>query len=249
MKKKVNKVTVGTRLTIEQKDELEEEALANDFSFCAYLEHLLINRDSPADYSQVSTLKEDLQLIQAERDSLVEQVESLKETISYLEDDVEDEDDELIDTEHQDLLDKIQELKNQVHELEEENTLLQTLEDEADASLNNDSEEVDSDEVIQALLNEIETEKATLESENQTLKHQVSLLQQEVTVQKAAELELDSNALGFLLEKHPNLSKEEIIKIALDCSATNEEKGWYQTVYSFTDYVEREKSFINYQNN
>lgn len=201
------------------------------------MEHLLINRDDTSD-NYVYALKEDLEFIQKERDELMEQVEELEETISNLEDV------EPAETEHQDLLQRIEELENQVSELEEENEFLQTYEEE-DTDSNVSEEEVASEEGIQALLDEKETEKAALESENETLKQQINQLQM---VEEQPRPNFDMDSLHFLQEKHPKLSKEAIIKTALDCSATNEEKGWYQTVYSFTDYVERGKSFINYQN-
>lgn len=239
MKKKVNKITVGTRLSIAQKTELEEEAIANDMSFCAYLEHLLINRDNTSD-SYVNALKEDLGFIQKERDELMEEVEELHESISDLQTA------EPSEIAHQDLLDRIQELENQVSELEEENNELKIFEEEDTDSIT-EEEEVDSEEAAQAVLEELEMEKNELESENEALVQKLNELELEVTEKPV--MAIESYALDFLQEKHPNLSTTEIIKTALDCSATNEEKGWYQTVYSFTDYVERGKSFINYQNN
>jgi len=238
MKKKVNKITVGTRLSIAQKTELEEEAIANDMSFCAYLEHLLINRDNTSD-SYVNALKEDLGFIQKERDELMEEVEELHESISDLQTAGSSE------TEHQGLLDKIQELENQVSELEEENNDLKIFEKEG-AGLIAEDEEVNSEEATQVVLEELEMEKNELELKNEALVQQVNQL--ELLNAEKSNMDIKSYALDFLQEKHPNLSTTEIIKTALDCSATNEEKGWYQTVYSFTDYVERGKSFINYQN-
>lgn len=239
MKKKVNKITVGTRITIPLRDELQEEAFEYDLSFCAYLEYLLVNRTANTIEDKTEALQEDLQLIQEERDELMEQVDELETTIVAMQAN------ESTETEHQDLLDRIQELENQVRELEEENDLLQTF-DEEDTDSGTEDEEIESEEAIHALLDEIETEKEVLQSENETLRQQIDQLQ---VVAKQTAPNFNTDSLYFLQEKYPELSKEEIIKAALDCSATNEEKGWYQTVYSFTDYVNRNKSFINPQNN
>ncbi len=239
MKKKVTKITVGTRITIPLKEELEAAALEYDLSFCAYLEHLLINRDNTSD-SYVYALKQDLEFIQKERDDLMEEMEALQETITDLQSN------ESPETAHQDLLDRIEDLENQVVELEEENELFHSLPpDEADIEITNDEaiNTVEA-EANQTILKELESEKAELESENEILKQQIGQLQM---VEELPAPNFDTDALQFLKEKHPSLSTEEIIKTALDCSATNE--GVWLTVYSFTDYVNRGKSFINYQNN
>lgn len=238
---KVNKFTVSTRITGDLKKTLEREAQENGVSFCFYLEQIIINRLSPTVASDdLSVLKEDFRLIQTERDSLLEQVEDLKEVIVSLEEDLAEdvEFDDLDDPERQELLDRIQELESKVVELEELNELLQTLEEEAE-----DYEEDD----LRTLLDDVETAKSELESKNQELVARVELLQGELSQQKDHLLE--SDALIYLQKKHTDLSKDEIIKIALDCTATNDGRSWRQTMYSFTDYLKRAKSFIHLQTN
>lgn len=236
MKRKVSKVTVGTRITIPLRDTLEEEANAQDVSFCAYLEHLLINRDSNTSDNYVNVLKQDLGLVQKERIELMDELESLQETITELQAT------EVSSTEHQSLLERIEVLESQVEELEEENELLRSSSDEEKLETTR-YEEIDAEEMIESVLEKLEFEKATLKSENEKLIQENRKLQHFTNQLTTA---WDSDAIDFLAEKHPDLSKEEIIKTALDCSATNE--GKWLTVYSFADFLKRDEPFINYQN-
>ena len=44
MREKINKITVSTRITIPLRDMLEQEAVEQGFSFCSYLEQLILER-------------------------------------------------------------------------------------------------------------------------------------------------------------------------------------------------------------
>lgn len=238
MRKKINKVTVATRITIPLRDTLDEEAGDHDLSFCRYIEHLLINRDHTAN-SQVEGLKQELVLAQEEKVKLMEQIEALQAISTSTQTREVSE----IESEHPGLLNRIEELENQVEELEEEIEMLNSSSDETIIGITS-CEDINKAAVNQPILDELEFKNAELQSDKRSLIQQVNQLQQEL-IEKPI---FDSDALNFLQERHPDLSKEEILKIALDCSATNEGE-WKFTVYSFTDYVKREKSFTNYQNN
>ena len=201
MRKKISKVTVATRVTIPLRDKLDEEALAEDLSFCAYLEQVLIRRGTAINNNEIS---EDKVSLFQERELLMEQIESLE-----------------------------QEKKS----LQAEGADLMMYDGSLDKT-------IEINNVQQQLIEEFEQQIATLEMENQQLQLQVKELQ-ELTANSTL-LNLDTDALAFLQENHPEFSKEDIIRIALDCSATNE--GKWLTVYSFADYANLGKSFVNPQN-
>lgn len=233
MKRKVNKLTVATRITGDLKETLEQEAQDNGLSFCKYLEQILLSRDSVfTDYDEDDDF-EDVEHLKEERAFLVDRIKALENELALVTDEKTEAgelaetamDDEEIDATI------LTDLRGEIKYLETRNLELQ--EDiEEDAAKN------------QQIIADLETQTSQLKNENQELLTQIETLTQ---VQSNQLVETD--ALQFLSTRHPNLSKEEIIKTALDCSATNDGKGWYHTMYSFTDYVNHNKSFINHQNN
>ena len=234
MKRKVNKLTVATRITGDLKETLEQEAQENGLSFCKYLEQILLNRDSAfTDYDEDDDF-EDVEHLKEERAFLVDKIKALENELALVIDE-ETEVDELAESEIDDeVIDAtiLTDLQREIEYLETRNLELQ--EDiEEDAAKN------------QQIIADLETQTIQLKNENQELLSQIETL----TEVQPNQLLAETDALQFLSTRHPNLSKEEIIKTALDCSATNDGKGWYNTMYSFTDYLNRNKSFINHQNN
>ena len=226
MKSKVNKFTVATRITGDLKETLEQEAQDNGLSFCKYLEEILLNRDSSfTDFEDDDY--EDIEHLKDERAFLISRIEELENALALANDEDTEIEEETFPVEEDDIYTgNLSDLKDDLEQVETEYVELKEVYESSVS--NNQLIIADLEQQIIDLKEEAEKFKATEEPPpNQFL--------------------IDNDALQFLQKKHPNLSKEAIIKSALDCSATNESK--WLTVYSFTDYVTRSKSFINYQNN